>query len=546
MEESKEEVTPTTQQDPAAQFEAALKQFNVFTENGALSNASTGSALVNYFAKAGTYRNREQADVDKDLTSLWADSPLVTLRIVFYLRTVTRKLKGLLITEKVQKGQGSRDEFRKSLKWIVVNHPNVAYENLWLVPVVGCWKDLWHPDLIPAMDRNKVYELVKRGMEDSYNVGLVAKYLPRIKSGGKLKTDNKKLVNGWAKGLAKYLKWTEIQYRKFKSSGQYTAHQFQRDMCAGFWDKLSFNTIPGKALFSLVSKKGKDGKTALERHGQQDRYVTWLSKQPTAKFTGYVYELFHEAKAGKSLSLAQQMTFNKQFDGLIELAKKDEGGIKGNVWCALDTSGSMGSIVVGKISAFDICISLGIFFATLNQGPFKDHVIMFDAASYSKKIEGTFTDKVIQITSEKTAWGSTNFESVITHICDLKKSHPEIPVTDFPETLIVVSDMQFNPVGGNEQTNYQNAMKLLADVGLPKMKIIWWFVTGRGTDFPSTIADEGVTMIGGFDGSVVSLVLGGETTVVDKKTGKVRQLNAYENMLKALDQEVLLQLKVPK
>jgi len=153
---------------------------------------------------------------------------------------------------------------------------------------------------------------------------------------------------------------------------------------------------------------------------------------------------------------------------------------------------------------------------------------------------------VQQITSEKTAWGSTNFESVITHICSLRKSHPEIPVSDFPETLIVVSDMQFSPVGGNEQTNYQNAMALLAEAGLPKMKIIWWFVTGRGSDFPSTIADEGVTMIGGFDGSVVSIILGGETTVVDKKTGKVRQLNAYENMLKALDQEVLLKLKIPQ
>jgi len=63
--------------------------------------------------------------------------------------------------------------------------------------------------------------------------------------------------------------------------------------------------------------------------------------------------------------------------------------------------------------------------------------------------------------------------------------------------------------------------------------------------FPSTISDEGVTMIGGFDGSVVSLIIGGETTIVDKTTGKVRQLNAYENMLKAINQEVLLQLKIP-
>jgi len=285
--------------------------------------------------------------------------------------------------------------------------------------------------------------------------------------------------------------------------------------------------------------------TVLERHGQLDRYMGWIAKKPTAKFTGYVYELYHEAKAS-TVSLAQKMTYDKQFDGLIELAKKDQGGIKGNVWCALDTSGSMGSIVVGKLSALDICISLGIFFSSLNEGAFKDHVIMFDSVSYSKKFTGTFCEKVQAIAKEKTAWGSTNFDSVIQHIVDLRKTHPEIPVSDFPDTLIVVSDMQFNPVDGNAQTNYESAIQKLSAVGLPKMKFIWWFVTNSTKDFPSTIQDEGVTMIGGFDGSIVTLILGGETTVVDTKTGKVRKLNAYENMLKALDQEALLQLKIPK
>jgi len=339
------------------------------------------------------------------------------------------------------------------------------------------------------------------------------------------------------------MKWTQTEYRKFKSDKKHTAHDFQRKMCSGDWEHLNFNRIPGKALFNMVSKKGKDGQTAFERHGQTERYTEWLQKQPVAKYTGYVYELFNAAKS--ATSPAEKMTYNKQFDGLIELAKKDQGGVKGNVWCALDTSGSMGAIVVGKISAFDICISLGIYFSTLNTGAFKDSVIMFDATSYVKQLSGTFCDKIQQLTSEKTAWGTTNFESVIDHIVSLRKSRPEIPVSDYPETLIVVSDMQFNPVGGNAQTNYQNAMAKLAAVGLPKMKFIWWFTTNRSTTFPSTIEDEGVTMISGFDGAVVTMILGGETKVVDVKTGVTRNLNAYENMLKALDQEVIRKVKIP-
>jgi len=527
------------------QFADAMRTFRVYTENGAVTNESSGSNLVNYFALAGNYRNREQTEVDKDLAQIWSESPLVALRMIFYFRIVSRKEKGFVTTEKVQKGQGSRDEFRKSLRWLAKNHPQELYENLHIIPVVGSWKDLWHPSLVGVLDQQKVFALIKKGMDDPYNAGLVAKYLPAIKSSGKIsKTNTDRLAqNQFAKSLAKYLKLTPTEYRKYKSNKKYTAHEFQRMMCNGQWDQLKFDRIPGKALFQLVSSKDSSGQNVFERHGQLQRYTTWLSYQPVAKYTGYVYELFVVAKKNTG-NLAEAMTYNKQFDGLIELAKKDQGGISGNVWCALDTSGSMMTTVIPNITAYDICLSLGIYFSTLNTGAFHNNVIMFDNTSSIKQLHGTFTEKIQQLVTSTVAWGSTNFESVITEIIRLRKTRPEIPVSDFPETLIVVSDMQFNPVGGNEETNYKNAMKRLSEVGLPNMRFIWWFVTNNGKNFPSQIKDEGVTMIGGFDGSIVTMLLGGETKVVDKETGKVRQMNAFENMLKALDQEVLKQIKI--
>jgi len=531
--------------DSSKQLADALRTFNVYTENGAITNESSGSDLLDYFALAGNYRNREQSEVDADLHKIWRVAPLIALRMIYYFRIVSRKEKGFVTTEKVQKGQGSRDEFRKSLHWLAKNHPKELYENLHLIPVVGSWKDLWHPYLIDVLDQQKVFALIKKGMEDPYNAGLVAKYLPAIKSGGKISAINKERLaqNQFAKSLARYLKLTHTEYRKFKANKKYTAHEFQRLMCDGQWDKLKFERIPGKALFQMVNP-GPDGKNVFERHGQLERYTAWLQSQPVAKYTGYVYELFIAARSGKNTKTAQAITYDKQFDGLIELAKKDEGGISGNVWCALDTSGSMGMSVIKGVTAYDICLSLGIYFSTLNTGAFHNNVIMFDNKSYVKQLSGTFTDKIQQIVTEKTAWGSTNFESVIEEIVTLRKTRPEIPISDFPETIIVVSDMQFNPVGGNEQTNYQNAMKKLSAVGLPKMRFIWWFVTNQGKNFPSKIEDEGVTMIGGFDGSIVTLILGGQTKVVDKETGKERQMNAYENMLKALDQEVLKEVKI--
>lgn len=94
------------------------------------------------------------------------------------------------------------------------------------------------------------------------------------------------------------------------------------------------------------------------------------------------------------------------------------------------------------------------------------------------------------------------------------------------------------------KTNYEIAMKKLADVGLPKMTVIWWQVNGGyAKDVPSTMTDEGTVLVSGFDPSIVTTILGGEI-VVDKVTGEKRQANPYEVMEKCLSQELLLELEV--
>jgi hypothetical protein len=527
---------------PKNEFLTAVKQYGAYTENGALSHSSTGASLLDYFSKAGTYRDRPLDVVYADVSKLWAESPLITLQMLFYMRLVTRTTKGLFASENVQKGQGIRDEYRKALSWVAKFHPTEFNANMWLMPVVGCWKDLWHEDMIDFLDQTKVFELVERGMADPYNRALLAKYLPKIRSKSNTTNQRHQRLNKFAHALRSRLNMTERQYREFKASGD--SHKFQRDMSKGLWSTLDYKRIPGKALFTLVNHKGRDGKTTLERHAIEQTYMTWLDKQPVAKFTGHVYELMKATHS--NMTLVQKNTLDKQFQGLIDLAKKDRGGIQGNVWCALDTSGSMQSEVVKNVMAYDVCVSLGIYFSELNIGPFHNHVIMFDSHSRDLELKGSFTDKVMQIQSGQVAWGSTNFQSVIDAIIEIRTKHPEIDVKQYPETLLVVSDMQFDPVGGGTtETNYQAAMRKLKAVGLPAIQIIWWQVNAERTkDFPSKADDKGVVMISGFDGAIITNILGGETEIKDEVTGEIRKLNPYENMLKALNQEALSQVKI--
>lgn len=527
-------------------FLEAVASHDTYTENGAVSHGTTGKGLLDYFANSGTYRDRTQAEVDADVSKMWAESPKITLQMLMYLRTVTRKVHG--VGDSVHKGQGARDEFRKAIGWVAKYHSDVLNKNLWIIPHVGCWKDLWHKDLAPHLNEDKVIELIKEGMQHDYHSPLIAKYLPKIRSASNTHNDEHKRKNRFARKICSALNWTERNYRSFKSSGP--SHQFQRDMSHKNWNGIDFSKIPGKALFQLTTNKGRtDKKTTLERHNLEKRYLGWLAKQPTAKFTGYAYELMKGAGftcygANEPLSLTKKMTIDKQFEGLLKTAKSDKGGISGNVWCAIDTSSSMSCTVAdGSVTAFDVCVSLGVYFSSLNEGSFKDNIIMFDDDSTIKKIKGTFTDKIGQICSETTAWGSTNFQSVINEIVRVRQSNPNIPIADYPETLLVVSDMQFNS-SSNVETNHETAMRKLRAVGLPDIQVIWWDCSGRKKDFPSKATDAGTVLISGFDGSIVTNILGGETTTVDKVTGKKRMLNAYENMLKALNQDILNMIEI--
>jgi hypothetical protein len=156
----------------------------------------------------------------------------------------------------------------------------------------------------------------------------------------------------------------------------------------------------------------------------------------------------------------------------------------------------------------------------------------------------------MDIVSSTTAWGSTNFQSVIDEIVRIRKRNPQIPLSDYPETLLVVSDMQFNPTNDwrlsyntqAERTNYESAIAKLSKVFpqefVDKFKIVWWQVNGsRTTDFPSNMDCGGTYVFSGFDGSVISFLLGGKVA----EDGKAPDMQDVIDT--ALGQEVLQLVK---
>ena len=523
-----------------------------FTENGAVSYKTTGAAIADQFGKAANYRGRDLNAVFKEQEALWLENHENAVRFPFYLRLVTRKVKvnGENVTDKVQKGQGVRDESFKRLLWLAEFQPDTFYKNIWALPLVGSWKDVWtllFYDITLGhniIDHAIMFDLINEGLKCGTHTELIKKFLPRIETRSKCKTDWRSIRNDLAREFANYNKLSYKDYNRLKTSGK--AHDFQKLICSGRFKDINWNLIPGRALSKLASQK------FLTKHELEKGYIDWVKAQPTVKFTGYVYELMKEisttngwSSSIKNLPLFKKITVDKQFDELIKKAEAD-GKITDNVWCALDTSGSMGIQVIPGTSAFDICVSLGVFFSTLNKGAFHKNVIMFDHVSHVKQLpDAGFCDMVSDIYNTATAWGSTNFQSVVDEIVRIRKDNPKIPLEDYPTTLLVVSDMQFNPVKGNTATNYIEMKKKLYEVFpqefVDNMKFIWWQVTGRTKDVPAEIG-TGQIFLSGFDGSVVSLMLGGEAKEIEKEKG--RPITTEEAIGIALNQEILSYITV--
>ena len=546
-------------------FANAIGKNQGLTRNRAVSNTTSGNAILDYFSKCGTYVGRSVTDVAADMGNIFGSNDLYALKVVFYNRMVTRKCDGFVEQTDLQKGQGLRDEFAKSLAWLEVNRPALLYKNLWLIPEIGRWSDLWYDSPSSGYahytNQKEVFTLIKSGLSNPKHRGLLAKFLPQIKSKSKIKNARHARLSVFARNLCLFLGWTEREYRLFKSSPENTVHLWQRHVSARRFNEIDFKTVPGKALFKMLANKGRDGKNLVSRNGLDETYEKFILSSPIAKFTGYPYELYTAAR--QTRNRLQTFTYNAQFMSLVAAVRQDPNSSlnKKKVLCALDTSGSMEQEVVGKTQAIDICVGLGIYFSELMSGHFAGNVIMFSDRSEFLKLEGQFCDKVDKIRSLPWAMGSTNYQSVIDLICKMRRDNPQIPVSDYPDTLLVVSDMQFNPIdryttrftsGDSVQTNYEVQMAKLAAVGLPNISVIWWNVNGQynKNDVPSTIGDTGTTLISGFDPSIVGVLLDNEieVEVVNEATGEVTvekvKLSPLEQMEKALDQQVLNALRV--
>lgn len=428
-----------------------------FTENGALTYTTTGSAVLDLFSMGGALRGADEDRILMLVDRAYLEDPVKTLAVLLYLRDC-------------RGGQGEKRIFKTSIKHLIKKH-NLDKKSLYeTISKYGCYKDVF--DIFTPEEIAPILAPIIEEHKEGANGTLLEKWMPSIKGARR----------GYACKLAKLLGMSEKEYRKYLSSKRKSLDLVESKMCRNDWDKINYSSVPSRA--NLIYSD------AFNRH-DKERYSEFLNKVEKGEekintSVLYPYEVFNNMEAPNAEALWSNL-------------KDYTNGENALVVC--DTSGSMtwGSVKPYPIS---VSVSLALYFAERNKGIFHNEFITFSETPAFQKITGdTLKEKFQNI--EKASWGmSTDLQTVFNLILKSAISN-NVPESEMPTTLYIISDMEFNSCV--EGTNLDGIVKKYKEAGYKLPRIVFWNVNSRQNNVCASKDTQGVMLVSGCSPTVFEI-----------------------------------------
>lgn len=345
------------------------------------------------------------------------------------------------------------------------------------------------------------------------NIGLIFKWLKSENTSSK---ESCKLGTLTRKKLGLSAK----QYRKMLSWGRKKTKVLERIMSDNDWDSIDFSKIPSRAGMIYRNafakhdiERQKAGKATYES------FIKNTSTKVNAK-TLYPYECVAEAvkamhadcwycsSANVPLDDLNRLAVNKYWENLTDYFN----GANFNGIAVVDTSGSMtGSQASAPIN---VAISLGLYCAEHNKGPFAGHYISFSSRPQWIATEGVdFCDKVDRIYRTNLC-ENTDIEATFDLLLKIAL-RPDVKKEDIPQNVIIISDMEFDAARqwkGNSGTLMEHIADKWRTWGLKMPNLIFWNVQARQNNIPMTVKD-GITFVSGFSPVLFEQIMKGKTAI---------------------------------
>ena len=479
-----------------------------FTENGAATLKTTQSDCLDLFATIGAIRRESDEEIIARFMRAYTEDKDIAMKLLFFARDI-------------RGGLGERKVFRVCLNWLAHNAPETVRKNLSYISEYGRFDDLLvlfetpvEKDMLVLIRdqlRKDIY-----AMNNNEEVSLLGKWLPSVNA------SNANTIKA-AKKIARFLAMDDKGYRKALARLRAYIRIIENNLREKDYS-FDYEKQPSKAMFKY--------RNAFARN-DAERYNAFLNKVTTgeAKLNAATlapYEIVEPClneywsrcrSFMKDLTDEEKKSINATWEALPNF------GSEANAIAVIDTSGSM--YCDAKPLPASVALALGIYFAEHNTGAFKNHFIEFSHNPELIEIKGeTFTEKLQYITSFNEV-ADTNIEAVFDLVLNAAVNN-NLPQSELPEKLIIISDMEFNECVKNAGvTNFNNAKAKFETAGYKLPEVVFWNVASRNRQQPVTKNEQGVALVSGCTPRLFS-------QVVD---GSLAAMTPYEFMLDVLGAE---------
>lgn len=443
-------------------FVDAIDNQEARTENAMKARASSADRCVDFFFKAGALRGQNPIP---SFTAAHAENEDVALRILQWARDA-------------RGGAGERQIFRTILKDLATSHNDDVVKLISKIPEIGRWDDLLV--LVDTAYENQAFDLIHQALNDDN--GLCAKWMPRK---GEI-----------AAKLRSHFEWTPKFYRKRLVE---LTKVVETQMCNKEWDEINFSHVPSLAHARYRSAFARNAKT-------YEAYLEALDKgDPSVKINAgavYPYDVIKGClNYWDGGFTGDERAIKAQWEALENFV----GDAK--VMPLIDTSGSMfGSHYGDTLSPVEVAVSLGLYFADKNQGPFKDAWLNFSTSPKLRVLKGDIIQKIKQMQKSWNDWGgSTNlhaaFELMLKTAVD-----GNVASEDMPEVLMIFSDMQFNHCVTHDDSAIEMIRRKYREAGYELPHVVFWNL--RAADnVPVRFDESGTALVSGASPSIASSIL---------------------------------------
>ena len=444
-------------------FVQAVVNQEARTTNGMKARKSTSKASVDLFYNIGASRGK---NIVPAFTAAYVEDKDLALRIALWARDA-------------RGGAGERELFRSILKHLEKTDKASASALLAKVPELGRWDDIFvftDKDL-----KAQAYTMLGDALRARN--GLAAKWTPRK---GEV-----------AREIREFFGMTPKQYRKSLVA---LTNVVETQMCAQDWDNINFSHVP-----SVASSRYKK---AFNRNTTKfAEYVAALVKgtDPTVKVNAaavYPYDVLKGVISHYGLGLGKT-----ELDHVVAQWEALPNYVgDANILPLVDVSGSM-SCPAGKnsgVTCMDVAVSLGLYLADKNQGKFKDTFLTFSDNPELLTLKGNVVQKADQMVKSK--WGmSTNLHAAFTKILDVAVKG-DVPQSEMPEMVLILSDMQFNQCVRHDDTAMQMIERKYAAAGYTVPQVVFWNLNSSD-NVPVASDKSGAALVSGFSPSIMKALL---------------------------------------